>query len=156
MRIAFTLLVGLHGLLHLLGAVKGFGWAELPQLRTPISPINGGLWLAAAILLASVAISFALHMHWWWWLGLPGVVLSQVLIGQAWQDARFGTLANLVIAVPLVLAALDARPSSFRSRFARDRDAQLARLAHANWVEASGEWTYGESTVRAIAYNVER
>src|ERR1700716_299312 len=31
-----------------------------------------------------------------------------------------------VVAMPLVLLALDARPSSFRSRFARDRDALLA------------------------------
>jgi hypothetical protein len=40
---------------------------------------------------------------------------------------KFGTTANLVIAIPLVLLALDARPSSFRSRFAHDRDALLAR-----------------------------
>jgi hypothetical protein len=32
-----------------------------------------------------------------------------------------------VVAMPLVLRVLDARPSSFRSRFARDRDALLAR-----------------------------
>jgi hypothetical protein len=36
-------------------------------------------------------------------------------------------LGLLVVAMPLVLLALDARASSFRSRFARDRDSLLAR-----------------------------
>ena len=44
-----------------------------------------------------------------------------------WRDARFGTVANGLIAVPLLLAAIDARPSRFRSRFARDHAALLAR-----------------------------
>ena len=127
MRIAFAVLVGLHGFLHLLGAMKGFGWVELPQLRTPISPMAAALWLGAAILLIVAAISVALGTHWWWWPGLAGLVLSQVLITQSWSDAKFGTLANLAIAIPVLLLVLDARPSSFRSRFAHDRDALLAR-----------------------------
>jgi len=127
MRIAFAVLIGVHGLLHLLGALKGFGWAEVPQLRTPISPTSGALWLAAAVLLVAAAVGVALHMHWWWWLGLPGLVLSQVLIAEPWSDAKFGTLANVVLAVPIMLLLLDARPSSFRSRFANDRDALLVR-----------------------------
>lgn len=127
MRIAFAILIGIHGLIHLLGPAKAFGWAEVRQLRTPISPLGGALWLAAAILLVGAAIGFALGANWWWWLGLPGIALSQVLITQSWSDAKFGTIANLVIAIPLVLVVLDARPSSFRSRFAHDRDALLAR-----------------------------
>jgi hypothetical protein len=79
------------------------------------------------MLLVGAAISFALGAPWWWWFGLPGVVLSQVLVAQAWSDAKFGTIANLVIAIPVALLLIDARPSSFRSRFARDRDALLAR-----------------------------
>ena len=38
---------------------------------------------------------------------------------------------NLVIAIPLVLIAMDARPSSFHSRFVHDRDALLSRPVHA-------------------------
>jgi hypothetical protein len=127
MRFAFAILIGLHGLIHLLGPTKAFGWAEVPQLRTPISPLGGALWLIAASLLVGAAIGVARGAHAWWWLALPGVALSQVLITQAWSDAKVGTLANLAIAIPLVLLALDARPSSFRSRFGRDRDALLAR-----------------------------
>jgi hypothetical protein len=127
MRIAFAILIGIHGLIHLLGPTKAFGWADVHQLRTPISALAGVCWLLAAILLIGAFIGFALGAPRWWWLALPGVVLSQVLITQSWSDAKFGTIANLVIAIPLLLLAVDARPSSFRSRFARDRDALLTR-----------------------------
>ena len=124
-RSAFAVLLGIHGLLHLLGAAKAFGWIDAPQLRQPISPAAGALWLIAAILLVGAALVVVLGGGWWWWLCLPGIVLSQGLITHSWGDARFGTLANLVIAMPLLLLAADARPGSFRSRFAQDRDALL-------------------------------
>jgi hypothetical protein len=130
MRIAFVVLLGAHGLIHLLGASKAFGWADVQQLRTPISALGGTFWLVAAILLVGAATCFALGAQWWWWFGLPGMVLSQVLIAQSWSDAKVGTLANMVIAIPLLLLLLDARPGSFRSRFARDRDALMALPAH--------------------------
>jgi len=127
MRVAFAILIGLHGLIHLLGPAKVFGWAAVPQLRIPITPLGGALWLVAAVLLVGAAISVAVGAAGWWRLALPGVVLSQGLITRSWGDAKFGTLTNLAIAIPLVLLALDARPSGFRSRFAHDRDALLAR-----------------------------
>jgi hypothetical protein len=127
MRIAFAVLIALHGLIHLLGPTKAFGWANVTQLRQPISPTGGVLWLCAAVLLVGSAIAVAISARWWWYLALPGALLSQVLIAQTWSDAKFGTLANIVIAVPLLLLAADARAGSFRSQFARDRDALLAR-----------------------------
>lgn len=129
MRIAFALLIGLHGLIHLLGPAKAFGWAPVAALRAPISPLGGALWLLAALLLVGAAVAFAFGARGWWWLGLPGLVLSQGLIIHAWGDARFGTLANVVLAVPLLLLALDTRPGSFRVRFARDTAELLARPA---------------------------
>ncbi len=126
MRIAFAILIGLHGLIHLLGAAKGFGWAPVHQLRTPITPIAAALWLVAAILLLGTALFVTLGTQRWWWVGLPAVLLSQALIVSTWSDAKFGTVANIMIAVPLLVLSADTRPSSFRSRFARDRDALLA------------------------------
>lgn len=127
MRIAFAALIALHGLIHLIGPAKAFGWGSVTQLRQPISTMGGMLWLLAAILLLGSAIAVAITARWWSYLTLPGALLSQLLIVQAWSDARFGTLANIVIAVPLVLLALDARAGSFRSRFASDRAALLSR-----------------------------
>jgi hypothetical protein len=126
MRIAFAVLIGLHGAIHLLGPVKAFGWAEVSQLRAPISPEAGFLWLLAAALLLSTAVAFTLHTSWWWYPGLAGVLLSQALIVSAWGDAKVGTVANIVIFVVVLVVALDTRPSSFRSRFEHDRDVLLA------------------------------
>jgi hypothetical protein len=33
---------------------------------------------------------------------------------------------------------------------------RVGTLGDANWIEPSGEWTYGKFVIRAIAYNVER
>jgi hypothetical protein len=126
MRIAFAVLIGLHGAIHLLGPAKAFGWAEVSQLRAPISPEAGFLWLLAAALLLATAVALALNAAWWWYPGLAGVVLSQGLIVAAWGDAKFGTIANIVILLAVLVAALDTRPSSFRSRFEHDRDVLLA------------------------------
>lgn len=130
-RIVFVLLIGLHGLIHLLGAAKGYGWAAVPQLRAQISPFAASLWLVAALLLTATAAGVANSSPRWWWFGVPALLLSQVLIATTWQDAKFGTIANVVLAIPLLLLAIDARSSSFRSRFERDRDALLARPTRA-------------------------
>ena len=105
MRIGFALFIALHALIHLLGPVKAFGWARISQLKDPITPAVGALWLLAAVLLLAAAVGIALGGAWWWWLALPGTLLSQFVIAQSWDDAKYGTLANLVIAVPLLLLA---------------------------------------------------
>jgi hypothetical protein len=38
-----------------------------------------------------------LKQHWWWAAGLLAVVISQALIIMNWQDAKFGTIANIII-----------------------------------------------------------
>ncbi|MBK8232840.1 MAG: hypothetical protein IPK72_20220 [Candidatus Eisenbacteria bacterium] len=125
-RIAFAAFMLLHGLMHLVGPTKAFGWAQVSQMRTPVSPAAGVCWLVSAVLLGVAAVGWAARAPWWWYLALPGVLLSQGLILTAWGDARLGTVANLIIAVPLLVTALDTRPSSFRSRFDRDHRALLA------------------------------
>lgn len=127
MRITFVVLLSLHGLIHLLGPAKAFHWADVSQLTTPMSPASGVAWLLAAVLLVAAALALLVAAPWWWYLALPGILLSQALIGATWSDARFGTIPNVIIAIPLLMASLDARPSSFHSRFEHDRDLLLAR-----------------------------
>ena len=66
MRIALAVFVLLHGLIHLLGPAKAFAWADVSQLRAPISPAAGLLWLAAAVLLIAAATGLLLRASWWW------------------------------------------------------------------------------------------
>lgn len=127
MRFVLALLITLHALVHLLGPAKAFGWADVSQLRAPVSVAAGALWLTAAVLLVVAAAGVVVGARWWWYPALPGVLLSQALIVSAWSDAKFGTFANVIIAIPLLVVALDSRASSFRSRFAHDRDMLLAR-----------------------------
>ena len=127
MRFALAALIALHGLIHLLGPAKAFRWTDASPLRGPISPGAGLLWLLAAVLLIAAAAGVALGVPRWWYPALPGLLLSQALILTACGDAKFGTLANLLIAIPLLLTALDARSSSLNSRFAHDYTALLAR-----------------------------
>ena len=127
MRIALAAFIALHALIHLPGPAKAFGWTDVNQRRAPIAPAAGLLWLLAAVLLIAAAVGVALGVPRWWYPALPGLLLSQGLIVTAWGDARFGTLANVLIAIPLLVTALDARSSSVSSRFAHDRHALLAR-----------------------------
>ncbi len=119
MRFALIALILCHALIHLLGFVKAFGLAEVAALRQPIGLLAGGLWLLAALLLMASAALFAVGQPRWWWVAGAGVVLSQSLIAGAWADARFGTVANVLIAVPVVLALADLRSGSLRSEYRR-------------------------------------
>lgn len=132
MRILLAALLAVHGAIHLMGFAKGLGLAEIPELRGPIGPREGALWLVAAVLLLGAAAAVWAAPRLWWAAALAGVVLSQALIIGAWADARFGTIANVVLLVPIALAAADLRPSSLRSTYEREvRRALVAATAPA-------------------------
>jgi len=65
-------------------------------LTQAISKPRGILWLICAILFCTAVIVFLAKASWWWMLVVPAVLLSQVLIVIYWQDARFGTVANII------------------------------------------------------------
>lgn len=127
MRIAFALFVAVHGLIHLMGFAKGLGLAEIPELQHPVSSRAAWTWLAAAVLLVAAAAFFLWLPRWWWIPGLAGAALSQLLILGAWSDARFGTIANVVILLPLILAMADLRPGGLRARYEADVSAALGK-----------------------------
>ena len=58
MKIVLSILIILHGLIHLLGFTKAFNLASVNQLTQHISKANGVLWLVAAILFVTTAILF--------------------------------------------------------------------------------------------------
>ena len=59
MRWIPSALIGMHGLIHLMGFAKGFGYVDLPQLTQPISRPWGLAWLAAAVLVTTSAAMLA-------------------------------------------------------------------------------------------------
>lgn len=129
MRFLLAGLLFLHGLIHLMGFVAGVGMARIESLTQPVSRAAALVWLAAAVLfVASGALAIG-RVTWWWVPAAAGLVMSQFLIAGAWRDAKFGTVANLLIAAPVLIAATRWGPWGFAAAFRRDAAAGLARTA---------------------------
>lgn len=131
MRIAFAVLLALHGAIHLLGFVKAFGLAEVAQIQQPVSRLAGVLWLFSTVAFLAATGLLVASSRWWWVAGAPAVLSSQALVLMAWSDAKFGTLPNVVALLPLAAALLDLRPSSSPSTYRREVERGLARTAPA-------------------------
>lgn len=116
----FAALLVLHGLIHLLGTAKAFGWAALPQLTVPIAPVTGAVWLAASVLFLWAAVALFLQPRWWWLIAAVAVGLSTVVVAVSWTDARAGALLNVVVAVGALFGFLSQGPFSLRAEFEHD------------------------------------
>ncbi|WP_366924384.1 hypothetical protein MFMK1_001356 [Metallumcola ferriviriculae] len=99
MNKVFMFVVIIHGLIHLMGFAKAFNLAEISELTQDISKPQGVLWLAAAVLFLITAVIFILKNETWWMPAIAAIIISQVLIVSSWQDAKFGTLANVIMLI---------------------------------------------------------
>jgi hypothetical protein len=120
-------ILGVHGLIHLMGFAKAFGYAALPQLTRPISRGWGVAWLIAAALVTASAVTFAIGARRFWLIGVIAVLVSQVVIVSAWGDAWAGTIANVILLALAVHGWLTEGPLGFHAQFQKDAEAGLAR-----------------------------
>lgn len=104
MKIAFIILLFIHGLIHLMGFLKAFGFAEIPQLSHNFSKQEGVLWFTAFLGFVVIGIFFLMKNNLWILIAIAVAILSQILIIMNWQDAKFGTIANLIVLVVAILA----------------------------------------------------
>lgn len=153
MKILFIILVCIHGLLHLVGFLKGIRLKDFPQIKTPISGIQGVLWFFAHLILMVSLVFFYTNKPYWWIPAIPGVLLSQALIFSIWKDAKWGTLINLFI---LAYAAVGYGKMNFDEAYVKQvddfykatrisgkkglSDEQLINLPYPvkNWIAKSG------------------
>lgn len=138
MRFLLVGLLALHGLIHLMGFAKAFDLARIDALKAPIGRGAGVLWLLAALLLVAAAALVLGRVEAWWVPALAGVALSQALILSAWGDAKFGTVANVLLLVPLVVAVKLALPSSHAHQYQRAAE-QALRVAAPTPVVTEGD-----------------
>ena len=103
MNIAVIILLLLHGLIHLLGFVKAFSLADVKELTLSISKPIGLIWLTGFLLFAITAWLYAVNSSYWWIAGWVAILISQSLIIYAWQDARFGTIANVILLLVTII-----------------------------------------------------
>jgi hypothetical protein len=120
MRFLFVAFLVLHGLIHLMGFAKAYGFAELPQLRLPISPPVGVAWLVAAVLFVAAGVCVYAVPRWWWAVGACALVVSTPVIWFSWADAKVGAVANVVVLVAVVVGAAMSGPTSLRAQYDRD------------------------------------
>lgn len=104
MKILFTVVLLLHGLLHFIGFVKAFKLASLPQLELPVSRSFGTLWFIAGIIFSLAVMLFVLDKKYWPFFALAGVLISQSLIIFSWEDTKFGTILNILILLVSITA----------------------------------------------------
>lgn len=119
LRLCFAVLLSAHALLHVLGFAKAFGLAPLEQLRKPIPRPLGLAWLGAALLLSMAVAAWLFAPRWFWALAACGLIASQVVIITSWSDARFGTLANVLLLVAAAYGAFAWGPFGLRAEYER-------------------------------------
>jgi hypothetical protein len=117
MKVAFTILLLVHGLIHSMGFLKAFDLARLPQLRLPISRPLGILWLVAGLAMLGTAVALYAWPRGSWVIGAVALVASQAAIMPSWADAKWGTAANVFVLLGSAWGFLAAGPLSLRAEF---------------------------------------
>ncbi len=96
MKYVFTFLVLIHGIIHLFGFVNAFFSTEASKQVLGISKPIGAFWLVTFILFIVTAVSF-FNAKKWFYIAFIAVCVSQILIFTVWNDAKFGTILNIII-----------------------------------------------------------
>ncbi|MCR9182662.1 MAG: hypothetical protein NXH73_07020 [Flavobacteriaceae bacterium] len=97
MKVILVLLLFFHGAIHILGFLKGFQLAKISALSETISKPMGVLWGITTSLFLLTLIGLLLKKEFWPILAFLALLLSQTLLIIHWQDAKFGSIANLLI-----------------------------------------------------------
>lgn len=133
MRVAvkwvFVVVLVVHGLIHLLGAAKGFGWAAVSELTSPVGPAMGAAWFAAGSLVIAAAVCLASEVRGFGVVGGVAVIASQTMIFTSWRDAQAGSLANLILLAAVIYAYAARGPTSYATEYRREVAGELSTLS---------------------------
>ena len=103
LRVLLLILLAIHGSIHLMGFSKSINPDSFTQLKQSVSSMQGILWLVTTILFLAAAGLFLFHKNFWWLIAFAAVLLSQYLIVLVWSDAKFGTIANILLLIASVV-----------------------------------------------------
>lgn len=116
MRIAFAILMALHGLAHAPGFLNSWRLKEFPDVPYTTTLFRGGLeigeggrksvgllWLLTALGFLVAAYGAFTAADWWWGVALGTSVVSLILSAAELPAARIGLPINAVILVGLLL-----------------------------------------------------
>ena len=145
MRLLFTILLLLHFLIHTIGFAKAFHWIESPAGTTTISGAQGFLCLLVSILLILSIIYFNRKNHLWILLSLVVIIISQVVILLNWEDAKYGSIINLVI---LIVAIISIAGWKFETRFKEEKVAAILNSPSAGGIISNKDLEHLPALVR--------
>lgn len=111
-KILLSFVMVVHGLIHLLGFVKAYNLASVEQLTEDISKTAGMFWLLVCILFLVTVFLYFTQNDIWWMVGTATVIISQLLIILSWSDAKYGTIANIIIVIPIIMAITEQFPEN--------------------------------------------
>ncbi len=127
LKFLFATIVIAHGLIHLMGFAKAYGHGNIAQLSKDISKPIGLLWLITAMLFIVAVLLFILKKESWPYIAVAVVVISQILIISVWKDAKFGTIANVIV---LSVAIVAWSSHQFEITFSTDVKSHLHRVSN--------------------------
>lgn len=87
MKMLLIISIGIHALIHFLGFVKAFRFADIAILQRTLSKTDGVLWLCAAILFFISLTLFLVELSLWWTCAAAAILISQFTV----LHRRFGT-----------------------------------------------------------------
>ncbi|SES27084.1 DUF6920 family protein [Salipaludibacillus aurantiacus] len=108
MKIALLIIIVIHGLIHLLGFLKGFNLLQLSELSISISRGQALVWMGTGIVLIISSVLLLINSDHWWKVGIAAVIVSQILIVMTWGDAKAGAAANIIIGAAIIFAYADS------------------------------------------------
>lgn len=124
MRTVLFIVIGIHGLIHLIGFFNAFNLKGFEQFTQFVSKTSGILWLIAGLFFVATGFAYLLKNNYWWMLGFVAVILSQLLILYFWKDARYGTIVNVIV---LILSVIGLQSWKFENNYKRDLSEGLKR-----------------------------
>ncbi len=124
MKYLFSLVIFIHGAIHLLGFVKGFQWAPVEALAADISKPAALFWLLAFLLFFVAGVGLFTGDSYWMVAVLLAIILSSVLIAGVWSDAKWGMVPNVILAFVMAGAFSSC---SMNRMIARETDEILGR-----------------------------
>ena len=103
LRLAFGLVVLVHGGLHLIGVSRG----------------EGRGWLAGAVVVVAAGVLVLARVGWAWIVVGLAAVASEVLVVTSWSDAWAGTIVNAAMLLFAGHGLLARGPGSMRAQYRR-------------------------------------
>jgi hypothetical protein len=109
-RIIFAALLFVHGFIHLIGFYSEWKLGPSPPmsgktlftLDSSAAHISGIIWLFTALTFTASGAMYILRNDSFWIPALGAIIISQLLIVFYWHDAKFGTIANVIILIVII------------------------------------------------------